>query len=245
MDCRTDQDGKEKITMKKDERRENTHPNAESWLAAATDGLRPYFEKLGHPLPEKIRAAIDSPLTGQARGASPVNAGIRAGRQTGITKSTFAPIRTIRLRYSASLSKNLFIHSCHPKPSTAIPGITGASSPPRPSLAAIGGGRQFKSGREFAAWVGLVPRQSSSGGKERLGRISKKGNAYLRRLLVMGATAQLRGARQIGNAPGGPWFGQLIRRKSARVASVALANKMARVAWAVLTKGEVYRCATT
>jgi len=107
-------------------------------------------------------------------------------------------------------------------------------------LAAIGSGKQFKSGREFAAWVGLVPRQNSSGGKERLGGISKKGNPYLRKLLVTGATCQLRGQRP-NKAAGGEWFKQLMRRKSARVASVALANKMARVAWAVLTKGEAYK----
>jgi len=107
-------------------------------------------------------------------------------------------------------------------------------------VAAIGSGKQFKSGRELAAWIGLVPRQNSSGGKERLGHISKKGNMYLRKLLVLGATAQLRG-KYVEKAAGGTWFGQLVRRKSARVASVALANKMARVAWAVLTKGEPYR----
>jgi transposase len=106
----------------------------------------------------------------------------------------------------------------------------------------IGTGKQFKSGREFSAWLGIVPRQNSSGGIDRLGRISKKGNPYLRKLLVMGATSQLRGGR-IENAPGGQWFEQLMRRKTARVASVALANKMARVAWAVLTKGEGYRAA--
>jgi transposase len=109
-------------------------------------------------------------------------------------------------------------------------------------LGAIGDGRQFRSGRELAAWIGLVPRQNSSGGKDRLGRISKKGNAYLRRLLVMGATTQMRGQRR-ENAPGGVWFEQLLRRKPARLATVALANKMARVAWAVLTKGECYRSA--
>jgi transposase len=111
-------------------------------------------------------------------------------------------------------------------------------------LAAIGSGTQFKSGREFAAWVGLVPRQNSSGGKERLGHISKKGNIYLRKLLVLGATTQLRG-KYVERAPGGQWFGQLIRRKSARVASVALANKLARVAWAVLTKGKSYMPSAT
>jgi transposase len=107
-------------------------------------------------------------------------------------------------------------------------------------VAAVGTGKQFKSGREFSAWTGLVPRQNSSGGKERLGRISKKGNPYLRKLLVLGATTQLRGGR-IEKAAGGQWFGQLVRRKPARVAAVALANKTARVVWAVLTKGETYR----
>lgn len=107
-------------------------------------------------------------------------------------------------------------------------------------VATAGTGKQFKSGREFAAFIGIVPRQNSSGGKERLGRISKKGNSYLRKLLVLGATSQLRSNR-IQQAPGGQWFGQLTRRKPKRVAAVALANKTARIAWAVLTKGESYR----
>jgi transposase len=109
-------------------------------------------------------------------------------------------------------------------------------------VAAIGSGKQFRSGREFAAWLGLVPRQNSSGGKERLGRISKQGNAYVRTLLVIGATALLRGSYR-EKAAGGVWFTELLKRKPARVAAVALANKMARVAWAVLTKGGVYRAA--
>jgi transposase len=107
-------------------------------------------------------------------------------------------------------------------------------------VATIGDGRQFRSGREFAAWIGLVPRQNSSGGKEQLGRISKKGNHYLRRLLVTGATTQLRGNRR-AIPPGGLWLEQLRLRKPARVASVALANKMARIAWALLSKAENYR----
>lgn len=111
-------------------------------------------------------------------------------------------------------------------------------------VATAGTGKQFKSGREFAAFLGIVPRQNSSGGKERLGRISKKGNPYLRKLLVLGATSQLRSNR-IQQAPGGEWFGQLVRRKPKRVAAVALANKMARIAWAVLTKGEGYRVTMT
>ncbi|MFH1158388.1 MAG: IS110 family transposase [Pseudomonadota bacterium] len=111
-------------------------------------------------------------------------------------------------------------------------------------LAAIGDGKQFRSGRDFAASVGLVPRQNSSGGKDRLGRISKQGNPYLRRLFILGATTQLRGQRR-EKAAGGVWFDQLLKRKPARLASVALANKMARVAWAVLTKNESYRATRT
>ena len=97
----------------------------------------------------------------------------------------------------------------------------------------------FKSGREFAAWIGLVPRQNSTGGKERLGAISKQGDRYLRRLLVIGATAVIRHARTHPDKH--PWLMQLLARRPAKVVAVALANKMARIAWAVLAKGETYR----
>jgi transposase len=89
-----------------------------------------------------------------------------------------------------------------------------------------------------------VPRQNSSGGKEQLGSISKKGNIYLRRLLITGATTQLLGKRR-ERAPGGLWFQAVLTRKPARVACVALANKMARIIWAVLSRGETYRPSTT
>lgn len=97
----------------------------------------------------------------------------------------------------------------------------------------------FRSGREFAAWLGLVPKQNSSGGKERLGRISRQGNRYVRRLLVIGATAVLRYART--KAPGSDWVRTLLERKPARLVTVALANRMARTAWALLTHKEDYR----
>lgn len=98
----------------------------------------------------------------------------------------------------------------------------------------------FRSGRQFAAWLGLVPSQSSTGGKQRLGRITKTGDRYLRRLLVIGATGLIRYQRQ--NVPGGAaWLKALLARKPARLVSVALANKMARIAWAVMSRGEVYR----
>jgi transposase len=97
----------------------------------------------------------------------------------------------------------------------------------------------FKSGREFAAWIGLVPRQNSSGGKERLGSISKQGDRYLRRLLVVGATAVIRQART--HPDKNPWLIQLLARRPAKVVAVALANKTARIAWAVLARGGTYR----
>jgi transposase len=96
----------------------------------------------------------------------------------------------------------------------------------------------FRSGRQFAAWLGLTPRANSSGGKERLGRISKQGDGYIRRLLVTGATAVIRLARQ-GN-PSKVWAARLLQRKPARVVSVALANKTARIAWAVLARHQSY-----
>ena len=98
----------------------------------------------------------------------------------------------------------------------------------------------FRSGREFAAFLGLVPRQNSSGGKDRLGRISKMGDGYLRKLLVVGATSVIRRAGDNASATGA-WVRSLMARKPNRVVTVAMANKTARIAWAVLARGEVYR----
>lgn len=99
--------------------------------------------------------------------------------------------------------------------------------------------QQFTSGRQFAAWLGLTPRARSSGGKERSGRISKMGDRYLRRLLVNGMTSRLRWLRHHPEAQ--PWAAELLQRKPAKLVAVALANKIARVAWAVMTRGETYR----
>ena len=98
----------------------------------------------------------------------------------------------------------------------------------------------FRNGRQFAAFLGLVPRQTSSGGKKRLGRISKMGDGYLRRLLVVGATSVVRRA---GNNPTatGAWVRGLLARKTVRLVTVAVANKTARIAWAILARGESYR----
>jgi transposase len=97
----------------------------------------------------------------------------------------------------------------------------------------------FRSGREFAAWLGLVPRQNSSGGKARLGAISKKGDGYLRMLLVVGATAVLHQRRCL-SARHRAWLEALLSNKPARLVSVALANKIARIAWALLVRGTSY-----
>lgn len=96
----------------------------------------------------------------------------------------------------------------------------------------------FRSGRQFAAWLGLTPRANGSGGKERQGGISKMGDGYLRRLLVVGATAVLRMARQRGREG---WVGNLLERKKPKVAAVALANKTARIAWTLMARQEDYR----
>jgi transposase len=98
----------------------------------------------------------------------------------------------------------------------------------------------FRSGRDFAAWLGLVPRQNSSGGKERLGRITKQGNPYLRKLLVLGATSSLRWLRKRTDAVA-DWTRKLLQRRPARLATVAIANKLARIAWAIMRTGELFR----
>ena len=98
----------------------------------------------------------------------------------------------------------------------------------------------FGRGRDFSAWLGLVPRQHSTGGKPRLGRISKMGQRDLRRLLITGAMSVVRWAVRRGAAPGS-WLARMLARKPRMLVAVALANRMARIAWAVMTKKEVYK----
>ncbi len=106
-------------------------------------------------------------------------------------------------------------------------------------VAAVPDPTAFKSGRALAAWIGLVPRQNSSGGKEKLGGITKQGDRYLRQLLVAGALAVIRYAQRHGTKR--PWLVQLLSRRTPKIAAVALANKMARMIWAMMITGERYR----
>jgi transposase len=118
----------------------------------------------------------------------------------------------------------------------SIPGIgvIGATA----LVATVADPSAFKSGRDLAAWIGLVPRQNSSGGKERLGGISKQGDRYLRRLLVAGATSVIQHARR--HPEKHSWIAKLLARKPAKVVAVAVANKTARIAWAIMSRGGVY-----
>ncbi len=107
-------------------------------------------------------------------------------------------------------------------------------------VASIPDPHAFRSARDLPAWIGLVPRQSSTGGKERLGHISKAGNRYLRSLLVIGAFSLIRRVKQAGGTRR-VWLAELMARRPAKVAAIALANKIARIAWAIMTRGTRYR----
>ena len=120
----------------------------------------------------------------------------------------------------------------------AIPGVGPALA--TALVASVADPKAFRSGRDFSAWIGLVPKQNSSGGKERLGNISKRGDRYLRSLFTAGALAVIRYAK-IHGARHRPWLTALLARRPTKVAAIALANKLARMAWAMMARGERYK----
>ena len=107
-------------------------------------------------------------------------------------------------------------------------------------VASVADPKAFRSGRDFSAWIGLVPRQHSSGGKDKLGSISKRGDRYLRGLFTAGALAVIRYAK-IHGTKHRPWLAALLARRPTKVAAIALANKLARMAWAMMAKNECYK----
>jgi transposase len=121
-----------------------------------------------------------------------------------------------------------------------IPGVGSITATATAIVALSPAAETFKSGRDFAAWLGLTPLQKSTGGKQRLGATSKMGERTLRRLLIIGGSAVVRQACKRG-APAGSWLAGMLARKPPMLVTVALANKTARIVWAVLSKGEVYR----
>jgi transposase len=120
----------------------------------------------------------------------------------------------------------------------AIPGIGPALA--TALVASVADAKAFRSGRNFSAWIGLGPKQHSSGGKDKLGSISKQGDRYLRSLFTTGALAVIRYAK-INGTQHRPWLTALLTRRPTKVAAIALANKIARMAWALMAKGEHYR----
>jgi len=176
---------------------------------------------------------------------------IRAGEVSGLPQIAQAPLESLATQLDTlageirELERRLMVWHRADETSQRLETIPGigiitatalAASIPDPSV--------FTSGRQFAAFLGLVPRQNSSGGKGRLGRISKMGDGYLRRLLVVGATSVVRRANTNTSATGA-WVRCLLARKPSRVVTVAVANKTARIAWAILARGETYRAPMT
>ena len=135
-------------------------------------------------------------------------------------------------------SNGNYLAPARPRSTVDIPGVGPALA--TALVASVADPRAFRSGRDFSAWIGLVPKQNSSGGKDRLGNISKRGDRYLRSLLTTGALAVIRYAKTHSTRHR-PWLTVLLTRRPTKVAAIALANKIARIAWARMAKGKRYK----
>jgi transposase len=151
-----------------------------------------------------------------------------------------AQLRMLKAQILAFDRKIMAWHRSHEtsKRLDEIPGIGPALA--TALVASVADPKAFRSGRDFSAWIGLVPKQSSSGGKEKLGSISKQGDRYLRCLFMAGALAVIRYAK-IHGTKHRPWITALLARRPTKVAAIALANKIARIAWAMMARGERYK----
>lgn len=199
------------------------------------NALRAHLAEFGHVIPQGIQNARKlMTLVAEAEGdALPDVAREVLNVLVEHLRETMARIEALEKRLglwhrSNAVSKRL----------ATIPGIGPITA--TALIATVGDPAHFKSGRQFAAWIGLTPRERSSGGKQKLGRITRRGDAYLRRLLVHGSRAVVRWRRRKPN-DSDPWLGKLMERRHPNVATVAQANKTARIAWAVMTREDVYR----
>ena len=150
-------------------------------------------------------------------------------------------IKDLDIRITALETRMKQAHKANPV-SQLLEGIPGVGPIGALSLALTVDPGHFHSGRHFAAWLGLTPKERSTGGKQRMGGISRAGDERLRHLLVIGATAVIRHVKP-GSLNASAWLLSLLERRPRKVAAVALANKMARVVWAMMTSGEAYRAA--
>jgi transposase len=182
--------------------------------------------------PEQVRPALVTLLQDEHNGL------------TAFARETFAELYEqlvdVERRITKVTERLEHVFRAHPvcRKLAAVPGIGPLTA--TALLAAVSHPHQFQNGRHLAAWLGLVPRHCASGGRTRLAGLSKRGNRYLRTLLIHGARAVVRRAEQKANAQG-RWMGELKRRKGPNVAAVAVAHKNARVVWALLAHDDVYR----
>jgi error-prone DNA polymerase len=203
----------------------------ETMLANAMRGLAAEF---GVTVPKGMRKLGDLITIVDADTAIP-----ESGRQAIEELHSHCGVATARI---AKLEAQIVDHARHDETARRLATVPGIGPITASLISATVGDNigAFKSARQFAAWLGLVPRQHSTGGKTRLGRITKAGNKEIRKLLVLGATSMVHRAAQ-WNSAAGIWIRGILERRPVRLATVALANKMARIAWALMTRKEVYR----